>query len=191
MKLSNEKDKNVVLNKENIKSKCMPTEEVAIDLVKDAIAKKEKTTTVKDMLRAKRDSMRTTDPANGIKSCGQPMATTTEDSSSSDDTSDSSDDEDDDDEDNINESDANGVIAAKISEKIIEKPFTIAVGTKNLPTPVNETNGEPVAVEQVEVKLPDNLPDNFNKKIKQLVEVAKTKSKINLFDNETIELLHE
>lgn len=179
-KLSNDKEKNVFVSKENAKSKGKHME--------DGSTKKEvKTTTVKDMLRAKRDkNMRnTTDATNPNKPSGQTV-TTTEDSSSSSDSSDSSDD---DDEDNGKASDGNIDAAAKITEKITEKLPTGVVHTNELPGAISETNGVPT-VEPVEVKLPENISENLRQKIKQMEELVKTTPKI-FSNNEAQELFYE
>lgn len=181
-KLSNDKEKGPIVNKEIVKSKGKQIEEVT--------AKKEiKTTTVKDMLRAKRDKLQNTaESSSGIKSTGQAI-TTTEDSSSSSGSSDSSGDENDE-EDIGNEPSGNADGPGKARETIVENTVAIEVAsTSELPGAVSETNGE-VAVEPVEVKLPENLQENLLQKIKQLEELVKTTSKA-FSDNESHTLLYE
>lgn len=181
-KLSNDKEKGPIVNKEIVKSKGKQIEEVT--------AKKEiKTTTVKDMLRAKRDKLQNTaESSSGIKSTGQAI-TTTEDSSSSSGSSDSSGDENAE-EDIGNEPSDNADGPGKARETIVENTVAIEVAsTSELPGAVSETNGE-VAVEPVEVKLPENLQENLLQKIKQLEELVKTTSKA-FSDNESHTLLYE
>lgn len=179
MKLANDKEKGVTVSKDGIKSKSKQTEE--------GNTKKEvKTTTVKDMLRAQRDNVirnSNADAANGNKLTGQ-AATTTEDSSSSSDSSDSSDEDEHDDEHHKHESDGNVDVAAKNTEKIIER-----LNAGEMPVAASETNGEAVA-EPVEVKLPENIPDSLLQKIKQMEELAKTTPKGSV-DHETHALLYE
>lgn len=168
-----DKDKSATVSKEHVKSKTKPNDE--------GNPKKEvKTTTVKDMLRDKRDNKRNiAEAVNGVKS-GQ-TATTTEDSSSSSDSSDSSDDEE---EEIGNETDGNVEGAIKNIDKVPEKLPTDAPSTSNLPVASNETNGEPA------VKLPENLPENLRQKIQQMEDLAKSTTKV-LADNESQALLYE
>lgn len=190
-KLSVEKEKcTVVKDKVKLKEKL---DDVGSDSGKDSVKKEVKTTTVKDMLRAKRDSMRNIIDVNGIKSAGQtPAATTTEDSSSSDDSSNSSDDEENDDD----EIDDDEQKSNQGNEKD-ERKDDVAAKTE-MEINDNKNNGQTNGTEvqktdlSADTKLPDNLPADLLAKIQSMKDISNSKSsKNNFFDPITMELLYE
>lgn len=147
---------------------------------REQILKKEiKTTTVKDMLRAKRDRQQNSD-ANSQKPSSQ--VTTTEDSST--DSSLSS--EDSDDDDGGNPGDTSKIL---IETKTIPtaSPPSIKLDPQKSPA---QANGNNVVIKEPEIaKLPTNLDANCLESIKKLIMAGST-DQSNFFQTPTIDLLY-
>lgn len=139
---------------------------VSSDLSRDPVKKVVKTTTVKDMLRAKRDNLR-----NMVEGGGVSVSSADDGSGSG-----SSDDESDTDDDD----------AEEVEDGDDEKMDTDA------PTDSIKTDGL-TSAKKVNAQLPSNLPDALVANINRLTASAKTSSgsKSNFFDSANTELLYQ
>lgn len=136
-----------------------------------------KTTTVKDMLRAKRDSLRKMEQEKKGRSSGSASSSEAEEDGDGDE-----DDEDDDEEDDGSDASGTESSGSGSDESDTESGTGSDQGAK--------INGEQEAKKRIEIKLPDNLPDHLLQDMDSLKEIAQNASgKLNFFDAKVANLL--
>lgn len=187
--LSNDKEiKNDVPTKE--KPTTVPVAEVAVKEINKETNKEGKMTTVKDMLRAKRDAAKTSSShiSKGSKSAS---SATSDDSSSTDsDSSDSSSDADAEGEPNRDDDDdvANNLNSKAPFNSTSDKAnASIIVSTKIQTNGTSLSNNIP---QEIDTKFLDSLAANTRESISRFIDVTKH-SKDNTFQPKILDLLYE
>lgn len=188
--LSNDKEiKNDVPTKE--KPTTVPVAEVAVKEINKETNKEGKMTTVKDMLRAKRDAAKTS--SSHIRKGSKSASSATSDDSSSTDTDSSDSSSDADAEGEPNRDDDDDDVANSLNSKAPYNSTSDKANASSIVINKIQTNGTSLSnniPQEIDTKFLDSLAANTRESISRFIDVTKH-SKDNTFQPKILDLLYE